>query len=66
MVEKDKIQIEKIAKQCAKDYSILKNKGVDVSCGFEIYKHDSNMTMQKFVDNIDQLMYAEKQIHHCK
>lgn len=42
------------------------DKGVDVSCGFEIYKHDSNMTMQKFVDNIDQLMYAEKQIHHCK
>ena len=31
MAEKDKIQIEKIAKQCAKDYSILKNKGVDAS-----------------------------------
>ena len=31
MVEKDKNQIEKIAKQCARDYSILKNKGVDPS-----------------------------------
>ena len=31
MAEKDKNQIEKIAKQCARDYSILKNKGVDPS-----------------------------------
>lgn len=39
---------------------------VDISCGYEIYKHDSHMSMREFVDDIDHLMYAEKEIHHSK
>ncbi|MCR5581519.1 MAG: GGDEF domain-containing protein [Pseudobutyrivibrio sp.] len=38
--------------------------GVDVSCGFHKYSHDSGLSAKQFQNIIDRLMYLEKQEHH--
>ncbi len=38
--------------------------GVDVSCGFQNYVHDSGLSVKQFQEIIDRLMYIEKQEHH--
>lgn len=66
-VEKTEIEdmIDHVRKKLAK--AIYKNNWpavVDVSCGYEIYNHSSNVTFQKFVEQIDMSMYHEKALHH--
>ncbi|WP_408070935.1 diguanylate cyclase domain-containing protein [Butyrivibrio sp. JL13D10] len=39
---------------------------VDVSCGYEIYQKDSNMSLEAFSEHIDKLMYTEKEAHHIQ
>ncbi|SES95439.1 diguanylate cyclase (GGDEF) domain-containing protein [Pseudobutyrivibrio sp. C4] len=38
--------------------------GVDISCGFQSYSHNSSLTAEQFQELIDKLMYVEKQAHH--
>ncbi|WP_028248430.1 GGDEF domain-containing protein [Pseudobutyrivibrio ruminis] len=37
---------------------------VDLSCGYAIYNYSTNMSREEFADNIDNLMYTQKQLHH--
>jgi GGDEF domain-containing protein len=37
---------------------------IDVSCGYSIYDPDKALSAQEFQENIDKLMYEEKQRHH--
>ncbi|WP_026496744.1 GGDEF domain-containing protein [Butyrivibrio sp. WCD3002] len=37
---------------------------IDVSCGYSIYDPDRALSAQEFQENIDKLMYEEKQRHH--
>ena len=37
---------------------------VDISCGFEIYNHKKQLSANDFAQQIDRLMYNEKQQHH--
>ena len=37
---------------------------VDISCGYAVYECNSGLTREKFTDNIDALMYNQKQQHH--
>ncbi len=41
-------------------------KGVDVSCGSKEYFHGSGVSAEDFQQNLDKLMYMEKQKHHEK
>lgn len=37
---------------------------IDVSCGYSVYDPDKALSAQEFQENIDRLMYLEKQRHH--
>ena len=37
---------------------------VDISCGYAIYEFNSGLTREEFTENIDALMYSQKQQHH--
>ena len=37
---------------------------VDLSCGYAIYNYTTNLSREEFADNIDELMYMQKQLHH--
>ena len=37
---------------------------VDLSCGYAIYNYTTNLSREEFADNIDELMYTQKQLHH--
>lgn len=41
-------------------------KHVDISCGYEIYDHNKQISAKKFQEMIDDKMYAEKQQHHSR
>lgn len=40
------------------------NPAVDISYGYEVYVHSKALTREEFTENIDELMYAQKQLHH--
>ena len=39
---------------------------VDVSCGYEIYDHNKQISAKRFQEIIDEKMYAEKEQHHSR
>ncbi len=40
------------------------NSCINISCGYEVYDHNSNISAPEFMDIIDKRMYVEKQRHH--
>ncbi|MBQ1682461.1 MAG: GGDEF domain-containing protein [Agathobacter sp.] len=36
----------------------------DISCGYEVYHHENLVSAKQFQEQIDRLMYVEKQEHH--
>ncbi|MBR5636997.1 MAG: GGDEF domain-containing protein [Pseudobutyrivibrio sp.] len=69
IISKDEIE-ERLGEVRARLAALKRKKGWDpdvgVSCGYEIYNHRKNITREQFTENIDTLMYSEKQEHHGK
>ncbi len=37
---------------------------IDISYGYEVYVYTKALTREEFTENIDELMYTQKQLHH--
>lgn len=63
--EQLRVIIDEIHRQVIK-YGVRNNwpVGVDISCGYQNYNHNSGLNAKQFQELIDRLMYMEKQRHH--
>jgi diguanylate cyclase (GGDEF)-like protein len=63
------IELEELILQAREKLANIRDKrkwhpDVDLSCGYAIYNYTSGMSRGEFAENIDNLMYTQKQLHH--